>query len=280
MPIPLALLGAGASAAGGLLNSFSQAQQNRDSQIYSRAMYEKQRRDAIEFWNMQNEYNSPQAQMKRYQEAGINPHMVVSQGNPGNASPISTPDFQSPQFRSPDWGGALQAGGTTYLNQIYDLEIKQAQVDNLKTQNTVLLQDAALKRAQTLSTLTGEEKTRFWLDFEREMRPFSADARRESVRQTKTNIDLSLNKDAREAAQNSVSIKEANERMISMKLQRAQTRAETERIIKAGRSIDEDIRQKALDNELRQMHINPNDPLWVRYVGLALQKLYEKYLAD
>ena len=37
-------------------------------------------------WNLQNEYNSPQAQMKRFEEAGLNPALIYSQGNPGNAT--------------------------------------------------------------------------------------------------------------------------------------------------------------------------------------------------
>jgi len=275
MPIPLALLGAGVSAGGGLLNSASQAQQNRDSQIFSRGMYEKQRRDAIEFWNMQNEYNSPQAQMKRFQDAGLNKNLVYSQGNPGNSSPISTPDVQSPQFRSPEWGGALQMGGLTYLNNIYDLDIKQAQAENLRAQNTVIKQDALLKVAQTASTVTGEEKSRFDLDFNRDLREVSAEARRESLRQLKTSIDLSINEDARRAASNSTSIMEANERMKSMVLSRAQTRAEITRIHELTNSARFDNILKDLDIGLRKQGIMPQDPMWARMVGRVLNDLYE-----
>lgn len=46
-----------------------------------------------EMWNLQNEYNSPAAQMKRYQDAGLNPNLVYGQGTPGNAqnSPTYNP---------------------------------------------------------------------------------------------------------------------------------------------------------------------------------------------
>lgn len=40
----------------------------------------------IDMWRMNNEYNSPQAQMQRYQEAGLNPNLIYTQGNPGNSS--------------------------------------------------------------------------------------------------------------------------------------------------------------------------------------------------
>lgn len=40
----------------------------------------------IEMWNMQNDYNTPAAQMKRFEEAGLNPMLAYTQGNPGNAT--------------------------------------------------------------------------------------------------------------------------------------------------------------------------------------------------
>lgn len=40
----------------------------------------------IDMWRMNNEYNSPQAQMQRYEEAGLNPNLIYSQGNPGNSA--------------------------------------------------------------------------------------------------------------------------------------------------------------------------------------------------
>lgn len=41
----------------------------------------------MQAWREQNEYNSPAAQMARYQEAGLNPRLVYGQGDNGNASP-------------------------------------------------------------------------------------------------------------------------------------------------------------------------------------------------
>lgn len=41
-------------------------------------------------WNLQNEYNSPSAQMARYKAAGLNPNLIYSQGSSGNASSAPT----------------------------------------------------------------------------------------------------------------------------------------------------------------------------------------------
>lgn len=49
----------------------------------------------------QQEYNSPENQMARFQEAGLNPNLVYGQGNPGNQSaPLSSPDVKPRDFSS------------------------------------------------------------------------------------------------------------------------------------------------------------------------------------
>lgn len=281
---------AGASSAGDFINALSTQKQNASSQDFSREMYERTRKDNLEFWQMTNSYNSPQAQMMRFQQAGLNPNLVYGQGaGSSNAGSIPTPDVQSAQFRTPEWGNALSSAGLTTLNAIYDLDIKQAQVDNLKSQNDVIQQDALLKSAQTKSIGTGEERGRFNLDFEKELRDTSADARREQLRQLKTTTDISINRDAREAAMNSSSIKEAAERMLSLQEQRLNTRlertrikadvkrihAEKARIYESIRQLEKDGVLKDLDIELRKQGIMPQDPMWSRIVGRLLANLFE-----
>lgn len=49
----------------------------------------------MEMWEKQNEYNTPANQMKRYFDAGLNPNLIYSQGNAGNAS--SAPEMKAYQ---------------------------------------------------------------------------------------------------------------------------------------------------------------------------------------
>lgn len=56
----------------------------------------------------QNEYNSPSSQMARYRDAGLNPNLIYSQGNPGNqSSPVSLGvpelDPMGPRGTKRDW---------------------------------------------------------------------------------------------------------------------------------------------------------------------------------
>lgn len=53
---------------------------------YNKQLQDQQNQFNLDMWNLQNEYNSPQAQMKRFEEAGLNPALIYSQGNPGNAA--------------------------------------------------------------------------------------------------------------------------------------------------------------------------------------------------
>ena len=53
---------------------------------YNNQQYEKQRADNLEFWKIQNEYNSPYSQMLRYKEAGLNPLLMYGNTNTSTAT--------------------------------------------------------------------------------------------------------------------------------------------------------------------------------------------------
>jgi len=284
MPVPVVpIIAAAGAVAGAGINAGMTGKMNRKSINFSREMYNRQQQDALANWNLQNEYNSPQAQMKRFQEAGLNPNLIYGQGNSGPSGNLAVPDVQSPQFRAPEWGNALQ-GGMSTLSQMYDLEIKQAQVDNMKSQKSVIDAEALLKLEQIASTRAGTNRSKFDLDLDTELRPISADARREALRQTKTSTDIALNRDAREAALNASSVQEAAERMLTLidnrktaALSRAHTRADIARVNETTAQIKQSIVNaqkdgtlKDLEIELRKMGLSPNSPMWSTVVGRVL----------
>lgn len=53
----------------------------------------------LEFWRMQNEYNTPAKQMERYRAAGLNPNLIYGSGSAsaGNASGSPTPQMPASQ---------------------------------------------------------------------------------------------------------------------------------------------------------------------------------------
>jgi len=275
------LLAAAAPIIGGLLNSASSLWTNHQSQKFSEKMYDRTRSDNLQFWNMQNDYNSPASQMARFKSAGLNPNLIYGQGNSGNAGSIPTPEVKAVDFKDPRVGDATPDPLSILLAQA-DLKIKAAQADNLQVQNDVIREDAMLRRFQA-------QRAGFDLAFEQELRPFSADARRESVRQMRTSTYLSLNRDAREAASNATSINEAIERMLSIREQRTNTvldRSKTYSDMRLQRAQIDEIRQrieiskkegilKDLDVKFSRDNIRPGDPLWYRLLSQALGQIFE-----
>lgn len=87
-PLTIGAISAGVSALGNVFNVGSQRRENRRQRDFTREMYQTQKQDNIDFWRMQNEYNTPAEQMKRFTEAGLNPHLAYTQAN--TAAPISS----------------------------------------------------------------------------------------------------------------------------------------------------------------------------------------------
>lgn len=58
----------------------------------------------LEMWNLQNEYNSPTAQMQRLKDAGLNPNMMYGNISSGNASVL-------PKYQAPTQQGAVMTPG-------------------------------------------------------------------------------------------------------------------------------------------------------------------------
>lgn len=56
------------------------------SYYFNKKLQNQQNEYNLNMWNLQNEYNSPAAQMRRYEEAGLNPALMYGQVTPGNAS--------------------------------------------------------------------------------------------------------------------------------------------------------------------------------------------------
>ena len=76
-PIAAGFLMAGVNMLGNAFGSTQQQNQNMELAKY-------QRQADMRMLRYQNRYNSPQAQMARYEKAGLNPNLMYGQGTPGN----------------------------------------------------------------------------------------------------------------------------------------------------------------------------------------------------
>ena len=102
MPLPAAaLIGAGATVAGTAANAISQGNLNKKNRAFAREMYETQKQENLDFWQMHNSYNSPEAQMARLKEANLNPHLAYGNGSVANTGgSISSPHFSTPDQKT------------------------------------------------------------------------------------------------------------------------------------------------------------------------------------
>lgn len=81
-----------------------------------------QNENAIKFWQLNNEYNSPLNQMKRLQQAGINPNLAFSNGQLSNVS-ASSPSASSPNsVNAPNFGNQSLADSIVLIDQLKNNE--------------------------------------------------------------------------------------------------------------------------------------------------------------
>lgn len=135
-----ALIGAGVGAIGGAVDAYQ-----------DKAALNYQNQQNIKLWNMQNEYNSPKAQMQRYIDAGLNPNLIYSQQN--TAGDIAGGTLGS----SDSLAGANQlANGSSnrmvQRQQLLNMETSRNQVEAsiAKTHNDIQVTNALLPYQQAL----------------------------------------------------------------------------------------------------------------------------------
>lgn len=150
MPFPVAAgVAAGATLLGSGMNMASQGSMNRKTRQWNEKMYDRQKQDNIDFWNMQNEYNSPQATMQRHIAAGINPNVPFGNGPVGQSgSAPDTPHAMPYTPRAPQL--ELGAVADTYFN----IQSRAQQLSNEKQiGNNMVIQEALLKEDLTSKKL-------------------------------------------------------------------------------------------------------------------------------
>jgi hypothetical protein len=108
-------------------------------------------------WNMQNEYNSPEAQMDRYREAGLNPNLIYGNGSSSSGNATETPQYQ--QVRG-DFSAYNPAKLVDRLSQFTNMAMQKTQIDSVKTQNQIGKQEVIRKGLENdlLSTILPYQK--------------------------------------------------------------------------------------------------------------------------
>lgn len=236
--LPIAM--AGASLASSLFGQSKQRKENRRAEADARAHNK-------EMWNLQNEYNHPSQQMGRLQEAGLNPNMIYGTspssavGSAGDVAPGKAPD-QPYELPNPMQEFSRYAN----INQA------KAQTDNLRTQNTVLTQEALFKSAQTAESLTKNARNEFDLMLAKELKETSVDAAKENLRNMRANT-------TGQYLQNYFNDATMANRVESVALQIQNAKATL-----TGTQLANQM--KRFETELNQLGLTKNDPLYMRLI--------------
>lgn len=143
-----------ASAIAGMAGQFGAAIMNYESQQqnrkYNSMLAQQQNAWNIAQWQRENEYNRPINQLKRLEEAGINPDLIYG----GGVQNLSAP---SPQMTAGAPSQALDWSSLANINPVrdyLDAQLKQAQINKLNSEtegqeitNDILTSDAKFRDA-------------------------------------------------------------------------------------------------------------------------------------
>lgn len=182
-----AIIGAGA----GLYDSHQNrkaAKENTDKTIAAqKAEAELGYQRSVNMWNMQNQYNSPEAQMQRFMQAGLNPHLIYGQGTAGNSTGF--PQYQPADLRynyaAPKYGAAiasilptLMAVGTWMQNMRsteVDIESKKTGMQKSELEQTRLQQLIQFLESRNPQLLRDAENKLSLFGFQRDAAEFNAE---------------------------------------------------------------------------------------------------------
>lgn len=270
MAIDVGLVAAGASVLGQGIGAFSQGRLNKKMRKWNERMYGVQRADALADWNMMNEYNSPEAQMARFEAAGLNPNLIYGSSNEGAVVRSANVDSWRPQ--------AIQFDPSEAVMGYSNVTSRAAQTDNVKAATDVAKQEAALKAVEITSKLIGidrskigVERDKFNLSQAQKLADVSLESAAEQLRKTKAEVGMITDSNERAAASNAQSLQKGVEEILNLREQRAKTREEVESIKVQRRNIYQDYDLRQLDLELKKLGIQPSDNIFLRIIGRLLE---------
>lgn len=130
-------------AVGGIAGSLIKGKQDRD---FTREQFEAQNTEFNRRFDMTNEYNSPRNQAARLEQANLNKALLYGQGAAGasgNTQLQGQSNAQAVNHVDP------LSTGLSYLSAFQDLQVKQAQADNIAANTTKTLNDAVTSRIES-----------------------------------------------------------------------------------------------------------------------------------
>lgn len=286
MPLPLIpLIALGLSAIGtgiGLhqsrKNRKSQEQQNTADREFQYEMYGRQRRDALTDFRMANEYNSPEEQMNRLRQAGLNPHLVYGKGADMAAAQIrgsSVPTGNQPAPKAefnPNLSGEFLQTLATHAQ----LQQSQAATDNLHQQVELSKKEAILKEAQTSESLQRTARSEFDLKQADRLKDLVFEKAVLDNEAADTNIEFQIDENARRKLANTANVQKTMVEIQHEKLKMAKTDEERKAIQQSIDLLSHTKEVRILEEKLAAAGLRPSDPLYYRTLMGLLNNVTER----
>lgn len=271
MPSPLLpFVDQAATAAQNKGNFINSAFSNIYNTKLAAAQYKRQRADALADWNMQNEYNSPQAQMQRLKDAGLNPNLVYGNG----ATAMSSQQPRQSDMKSVH-AEAANSQGLPSIMGFYDAQVKQAQTNNLQAQLDILREQKELIAAKTTAELLGIKTKEFDLGVKSDLRSTTIETAKAQLQKIgaetgkiKMDTQFTFDENQRQQIMNERNVMNATIKATQMLLENQRIKASTDQIRQAITNMGLDARIKQAQAQMWDKGINPS---WPAYQNILLQ---------
>lgn len=278
-----------------------QINNSKKAQRFAREMNDRQRADnilaakwqrkwALKDWERENYYNSPQQQMQRLKEAGLNPHLVYGNGATTTAGSINTTNVSTPNYQS-EYGGPITMPAENPLAMYVDLNARQVQTDNMKLQAEIAratvnnltidgmvksqdLQDKKLQyeiQTELKDIIIAERQTKLEASKQEiELKQFYADLATSKFSLDKLRTEFDRQRLQLQKATTTAQIDQITSNILRNTIQNANTQASTKQIEQNIRNLMQSQRYTAILTTLANEGLRPGSPEYIkRYTSMV-----------
>lgn len=194
--IILTLLGIGAGIYGSYKNYQATTETNQANINLQREQYDKELLQSKENWSLQNQFNSPQQQMIRLKQAGLNPNLVYSRGADNTAGSIQQVSKSMPTMNAP----RVEVGHLTGLaNDYANLKAIQAQTENTQQATLNAKANEDLTKMNTAKVAQDTAKSKFDLEQAKQLKDSVIEGAQLDNKIKAQTLQITMNRDQREA---------------------------------------------------------------------------------
>lgn len=236
--------------------------------------YNRQRKDALDDWHRQNQYNSPVQQMARLKEAGLNPALMYGKSG-GTGQAESVRGSERVQSERPDIKGGMAYAELELMKSQLLMNESTAALNNLK--GATEAKQTALVQQQTAKTESEAQSAAATAEIAKELVNASLQAQLADVDQKKAATGKTL-VDTKKSAAEIGSIKASTE---GTKASTEKTKAETQRLTATQQSFikQEEAKVAQLRESIKFTRLQ-QDSEYAKRIGTEIDNVINSLKAD